>query len=140
MRSDTPTPPAYWHADNGADPARDTGDTDPYPPPNPEECCFAFSLSDAIDDVIAGHGSARYMLYGFGGAVYGHGATPPPTPAEPATPPIPPPPTPPIEDAVLKQFTELWWWLAGTTDPSGFTGQGKLFVPNGLGTFVAQLL
>jgi hypothetical protein len=41
--------------------------------------------------------------------------------------------------AALKQLTELWW-LEGTTELSGFTDQGKLLVPRGLGTLEAQLL
>lgn len=41
---------------------------------------------------------------------------------------------------VLKQFTEFWWWLVVTTELSGFTGHGKVLVPSGEGTLVAQLL
>lgn len=42
---------------------------------------------------------------------------------------------------VLKQLTWLtWWWLVETTELSGLTGHGKVLVPSGEGTLVAQLL
>ena len=41
---------------------------------------------------------------------------------------------------VLKQLTEFWWWFDVTTELSGLTGHGKVLVPSGDGTLVAQLL
>lgn len=41
---------------------------------------------------------------------------------------------------VLKQLTEFWWWFVETTELNGFTGHGKVLVPSGDGTLVAQLL
>lgn len=93
-------------------------------------------------DVMQGSAVARYM-YGFAGVVYGQGAAatlllvklPAMLPDSivlfmlAAT----------LLAPVLKQFTEFWWWLEETIDPSGFTGQGNDFVPSGEGTFV-QLL
>jgi len=96
--------------------------------------------------LMQGSAAERYM-YGLAGVVYGQGAPTAPTlllllseePMDPgsiealfmltATPLAP----------VLKQFTEFWWWLPATIDPSGFTGHGKGLVPSGEGTLV-QLL
>jgi hypothetical protein len=71
-------------------------------------------------------------MYGLVGVVYGHGP--------PLVPPVPDKLDPiepgnivvPIlaaDDAELKQFIEFWWWFVVTTEPSGFTGHGNVFVP-----------
>lgn len=141
--------PAYWHADNPAEFDLETGDGAEYGLENPDECCFAFRRSVAMLELIAVHGSAVrwwYMLYGLAAPVYGHGGAPAdgvaasddPIPVE----------SMPVEfmftvtddDDVLKQLTVFWWWFGVTTEPSGFTGHGNVFVPSGDGTFVAQLL
>lgn len=138
--------PAYWHADRPAEFDRDTGDGAEYGLPKPDECCLAFSLSVAMLDVIAVHGSAGvrwYMEYGLAAPVYGHDVPLAGVAADEI--PIPVASIPPEfmftdGDVELKQFTEFWWWLGVTTELNGFTGHGNVFAPNGDGTFVAQLL
>lgn len=145
--SHTSVMPAYWHADKPAEFERDTGDGAEYGLANPDECCLAFNRNVAMLELIAVHGSAVrwYMLYGLVAPVYGHGGALLAVPVNDV--PIPVAANMPPEfilaatdDDELKQFTEFWWWLGATTDPSGLTGQGNVLVPSGDGTFVAQLL
>lgn len=93
---------------------------------------------------IAVQGSAAalwwYMEYGLAGVVYGHGCAPTaagalvrPVPMAPGSMDEAAPDMEATDVAALKQLTVLWWWLEGTTGQKGF-------VPNGLGTLVAQLL
>jgi hypothetical protein len=54
--------PAYWHAERPPELERDTGEIDDdcveYGLEKPDECCFAFSLSVAMLELIAVPGSA----------------------------------------------------------------------------------
>lgn len=144
--SHTSVMPAYWQAESPAEFERETGDGAEYGLANPDECCFAFSRSVAMLELMALHGSAVrwYMLYGLVAPVYGHGGAllvvPESDDPMPEAASIPPEfiPTATADDVELKQFTEFWWWLGATTEPT--TGQGNVFVPSGDGTLVAQLL